>query len=191
MMLMKTKKALCLILIFLQAGCGSNYQLNLHTRPSGATVKVGSNFFGETPCKIKIPKDSVLIRDHYLDITYSFPDGRQMTKTYDLRNYKPPNELPAWIAATFIIPGLLVFSLTETDEDDKFSPFDEDDDTAYERNVKLIALGSIGLGALVFYVFYGDTQGLTGYDIHEKFDDANDVPSNVSSQDFPIVEKKL
>jgi hypothetical protein len=187
---MRFKQILCLILIFLQAGCGSAYQLNLHTKPSGATVRAGSNFLGETPCKIKIPKDSTLIREHYLDITYSLPDGRRMTKTYDLRDYEPPNELPGWIAATFIVPGLLIFSLTETDEDDKFSPFDKEDDDEYNRQVRWIASGSVGLGILVFYIFYGDARGLEGYDILEKFDDANDVTVNVSSQDFSI-EKTL
>lgn len=183
-MFMKTKKALCLILIFLQAGCGSTYQLNLNTRPSGAAVQVGSNFLGETPCKIKIPKDSALIRDHYLDITYSLPDGRRMTKTYDLRNYEPPCELPGWTTATFIVPGLLIASLTETDEDDKYSPFDEEDNDEYTRQVRLIALGSVGLGILILYFFNGDTKSLKGYDILERFDDANDVSVNVSSQDF-------
>ena len=55
----------------------------------------------------------------------------------------------------------------------------------------VLALGSVGLGVLVFYVFYGDAQGLTGYDIHEKFDDANDVSVNVSSQNLSIVEQKF
>ena len=169
------RQTLCLVLVFLLAGCRGAYQLNLYSQPSGATILVGSNFQGQTPCKIKIPRDSVLIRDHFIDITYTLDDGRKMTKTYDLRNYEPPDELPAYIGTTIMLPGLLLWSLTETDEDDQYSPFDKEDDREDDREVRLIAFGFIGLGALVYYVLYGQARGLEGYDIYESFNDVNDV----------------
>ena len=178
------KQTICLILVFLLSGCRSAYELNLYTQPSGATVQVGTKVHGETPCEIKIPKDSVLIRDHYIDITYSLPDGRRMTRTYDLRDYEPPSELPGYIAGIIALPGIVLISLTETDEDDEFSPFDKEDDDEDDREIQLIALGFIGLAALVYYVFGGEARGAEGYDILETFDDVNDVTVNLPSQAF-------
>jgi len=147
-------------------------------------VQVGSKFHGQTPCEIKIPKDSVLIRDHFIDITYTLDDGRRMTKTYDLRNYEPPDKLGGYIAGIIMTPGFLLWSLTETSEDDRYSSFDKEDDTEDDREVRLIALGFIALGALVLYVFYDDVKGLEGYDVLETFDDVNDVTVNLPSQAF-------
>ena len=178
------KQTICLILVFLLSGCRSAYELNLYTQPSGATVQVGTKVHGETPCEIKIPKDSVLIRDHYIDITYSLPDGRRMTRTYDLRDYEPPSELPGHIATIIAVPGVLLLSLTETDEDDEFSPFDKEDDNETDREIQLIGLGFIVLAALVYYVFGGEARGAEGYDILETFDDVNDVTVNLPSQAF-------
>jgi hypothetical protein len=172
------KQTLCLVLVFVLIGCKNAYRLNMYSQPSGATVLVGSKFHGETPCKIKIPRDSVLIRDHFVDITFTLDDGRSMTKTYDLRNYEPPNDLPGYIAAIIITPGLLLWSLTETDEDDQYSSFDKEDDTEDDREIRLIALGFIGLGALVYFVFYSNAEGLEGYDIYETYNDVNDLATN-------------
>lgn len=169
------RQALCIVLVFLLTGCKGAYRLNLYTQPSGANVLVGSKFQGQTPCKIKIPRDSVLIRGHFIDITYTFDDGCRMTKTYDLRNYEPPNDFPGYVAAVIMAPGFLLWSLTETDVDDQYSPFDKEDDKEDDREIRLIAFGFIGLGALVYYVFYGQARGLEGYDILETFNDVNDV----------------
>jgi len=169
------RRSLCIVIVFILTGCRGAYQLNLYSQPSGASVLVGSNFQGQTPCKIKIPRDSVSIRDHFIDITFTLDDGRRMTKTYDLRKYEPPNDLPGYIAGLIATPGIVLLLLTGSDEDDQYSPFDKEDDTEDDREIRLIALGFIGLGALVYYVFYGDAKGLEGYDIYEKFDDVNDV----------------
>jgi hypothetical protein len=171
----RLKQILCIVLVFVLIGCKSAYRLNMYSQPSGATVLVGSNFQGRTPCKIKIPRDSVLIRDHFIDITFKLDDGRRMTKTYDLKNYEPPNDLPGYIAAIIATPGIILLLLTETNEDDQYSPFDEEDDTEDDREIRLIALGFIGLGALVYYACYGDAEGLEGYDIYETFEDVDDV----------------
>jgi hypothetical protein len=169
------KQIICLILVFSLAGCKSAYNLNLYTQPSGATVQVGSKVRGETPCKIKIPKDSALIKDNHIDISYFLPEGRRMTKTYDLRDYEPPDELPYYIAGLFIVPGLLLLFLTHTSEDDRYSSFDKEDSNEDDREIGFIGLGLVGLGVLVFQVLGGDTKGIEGYDILETFDDANDV----------------
>jgi hypothetical protein len=136
---------------------------------------MGSKFQGQTPCKIKIPRDSVLIRDHFIDITFTLDDGRRITKTYDLRDYEPPNELPTLVGGMIMLPGLLLYLLTETDEDDQYSPFDKEDDDEQDREVQLVALGLVGLGALICYIFNSDSKGLEGYDIYESFNDVNDV----------------
>jgi len=140
------KQTICLILVFLLSGCRSAYELNLYTQPSGASVQVGSKFHGQTPCEIKIPKDSVLIRDHFIDITYTLDDGRRMTKTYDLRNYEPPDKLGGYIAGIIMTPGFLLWSLTETSEDDRYSSFDKEDDTEDDREVRLSGEIPQGLG---------------------------------------------
>ncbi|MBN2182656.1 MAG: PEGA domain-containing protein [Sedimentisphaerales bacterium] len=151
--------------------------MNLYSQPSGATVQVGSKVHGETPCKIQIPKDSVLIKNHFVDITYTLPDGRRITKNYDLRNYEPPGEFPAAIGGMIMLPGILLWSLTETSEDDQYSPFDKEDDTENDRELRLIALGLIGLGFLVFSLF-DDARGAEGYDILETFEDVNETSIN-------------
>jgi hypothetical protein len=149
----------------------------LYSRPSGATVQLGSKVQGETPCKIKIPADSILIKDNHVEITYSFDDGRRFTRSYDLRKYEPPNKLAGKLGMIIAAPGIFLISLTETDEDDKYTSFDKEDSDENDREVQLIALGLIGLGAFVYYVFGGDS-GVEGYDIFETFDDVNDVSIN-------------
>jgi hypothetical protein len=178
------RQTLCLILVFLLIGCKGAYRLNMYSQPSGANVLIGSNFQGQTPCKIKIPRDSALIRDHFIDITFTLYDGRRMTKTYDLRKYEPPNDLPGYIAGIIATPGIVLLLLTGSNEDDQYSPFDKEDDTEDDREIRLIALGFIGLGALVYYVFYCDAKGVEGYDIYEKFVDVNDVTASISTYDF-------
>ena len=175
---MRLKQAVCLILVFMQVGCKGVYHLKLYTQPSGATVQAGTKVHGETPCVLKIPKDSVLIQDHFIDITYTLPDGRQLIRTYDLRNYEPPSELPAFVGGMIILPGLLLWSLTETDEDDPYSPFDKEDNKEDDREIRLVALGLIGLGALVYYVLGGEARGAEGYDILETFEDVNEASIN-------------
>lgn len=170
----RLRQALCLVLVFLLVGCKSAYKLNLYTQPLGATVQVGSKIHGQTPCKIKIPKDSALIKDNHIDISYLLPDGRRMTKTYDLRSYEPPDELPYYVAGIFMVPGLLLLFLTHTSEDDQYSSFDKEDSNEDDREIGFIGLGLVGLGLLVFQVLGGDTKGIEGYDILETFDDVNE-----------------
>ena len=172
------RQSLCIILVFIQIGCRSIYQLNLYSRPSGATVQLGSKVRGETPCKIKIPADSVLIKDNHIEITYSFDDGRRFTRNYDLRKYEPPNKIATAIGGAIAVPGLILLLLTETDEDDQYTSFDKEDSDETDRNIQFTALGLIGLGVLVCYAFGGDFTGIEGCDILETFDDVNDLSIN-------------
>ena len=169
------KQTLCLFLVLLQVGCRGAYEFNLFTQPLDATVTINSQVYGVTPCEIKIPRDSELIKDHYITIAYALADGRRITKTYDLRDYESPYKLPIYIAGIIATPGVLLLLLTETDEDDQYSSFDKDDDDGQDREVQLIGLGLVGLGALIYYAFDGDFEG---YDILEIFDDVNDVAIN-------------
>jgi hypothetical protein len=178
------RQIFCLALVFVLIGCRGAYRLNLYSQPSGANVLVGSKFHGQTPCKIKVPRNSVFIKDHFIDITFTLDDGRRMTKTYDLRQYEPPNNLPGYIAGIIATPGIVLLLLTGTNEDDQYSPFDKEDDTEDDREIRLIALGFIGLGALVYYVFYSDAKGIEGHDIYEKFDVVNDITANISTYDL-------
>ena len=172
------KQSLCIILIFIQIGCRSVCQLNLYSQPSGATVQLGSKVQGETPCKIKIPADSVLIKDNHIEITYSFEDGRRFTRSYDLRKYEPPNKIATAIGGSIAAPGIILLLLTETDEDDQYTSFDREDSDETDRDIQLATLGLIGLGVLVCYAFGGDFADIEGWDILETFDNVNDVSIN-------------
>lgn len=152
--------------------------MNLYSRPSGATVQLGSKVQGETPCKIKIPADSVLIKDNHIEITYSFEDGRKFTRSYDLRKYEPPNKMATIIGAAIAGPGFFLLLLTETDEDDQYTSFDKEDGDGTDRDIQLAALGLVGLGVLVCYAFGGDFDDIEGCDILETFDDVDDVSIN-------------
>jgi hypothetical protein len=164
------RQGICVILIFCLLGCNSAYDLNLYSSPSGAYVKIGSKVYGQTPCNVKIPAKSDQIDDHHIDITYSLEDGRSMTKTYNLKHYKPPNQMATIRGASIAAPGVLGFALTETDEDDEHTSFDEDDSNRTKLEIRLVSLGLIGIGALICYAFGGSfTSG--GEDIYETFED--------------------
>ena len=164
------RQGICIILAFCVLGCNSAYDLNLYSKPSGAYVKIGDKVFGQTPCNVKIPAKSDQIDDHHIDITYSLDDGRSMTKSYNLKHYKPPNQIATIIGASVAAPGILGFALTETDEDDEHTSFDKDDSSRAKLEVRLISLGLIGIGALICYGFGGSFTD-EGHDIYETFEE--------------------
>ena len=170
------RKFICIILSLCLFGCGRAYNLNLYTKPSGATVQIGSEAKGITPCNVKIPRDSDLIKDKHIDVTYKFDDGRELSKSYDLRKYEPPDEIANCLAAAIALPGVVLIGLTETDEDDQYTSFDKEDSDETDREIQLIALGLIGVGVLIYYVF-GNDPDIDGYDIYEIFDDGNIITS--------------
>lgn len=181
----KLKQVICVALIFLQFGCRSEYLLKLTSRPPGATVHIGSDIYGTTPCEIEISKDCEYIEDHHIDITYALPDGRRITRNYDLRKYEPPHPIPEFIGYAFAFPGFLFVGLCialsddDEEEDDAFSYLshneedDDDDDDSWLFG--LIGIGLMSLGVLVWHVFGVDTDSVGGYDIYVTFDDINDI----------------
>lgn len=162
---MSTKRfrhCICLLLAVTQLGCRSAYELNLSSKPSGATVAIGGQVYGITPYKLEIPKDSEVIEDNCIDVVYTLPDGRTITRTYDLRDYKQPNPVLDLAAGILVLPGLLLFMLSSSDKDDEeddqhyASPLDDDEeDDKAGRKAGLIGLALMGLGALVYCVFGG------------------------------------
>lgn len=165
------RKALCVVLVFSLFGCSNNYVLNLYSKPSGVRVNVGPKVEGRTPCKIEIPKKSDLIKDHFIDVTYTLEDGTEIVKSYDMRNYEPPGEIPMFGGAIFAAPGALLtwFSLPEDTNEDSFS--DEDNDP-YWPGVG-IGIGLMCVGVLTYYVLGGKPNPEFEYDINETFDNVN------------------
>ena len=166
------RKIICVVLCLSLFGCSSNYGLKLYTRPSGALVKIDSTIYGETPCKLKIPHDSEHIKDHHINVTYTLDDGRSMARKYDLRDYQPPNGFARTMGGIIAAPGFLLIAMTQTSEDDQYSPFDKEDDNHEDINVILVGLGFIGAGVLVYYAF-GGGDGEEEYEIYEVFEDSN------------------
>ncbi len=163
------KPFICIILALMQVGCSSSYRLNLRTRPSGATVKIGEKTYGTTPCDIKIPRNSPAIKHHSIDVTYTLPSGNKLFQTYNLRKYESVRELPTIVAGIFALPGLLLISMTQTSEDDHYTSIDKDDSSKDDLNIILLGLGLIGVGALSYYILGGSIKGDEGYDILETF----------------------
>jgi hypothetical protein len=163
------KPFICVILALMQVGCSSSYRLNLRTRPSGATVQIGEKVYGTTPCDIKLPKNSPVIKHHSVDVTYTLPSGNKLFQTYNLRKYKPANELPGLICSVFAVPGLLLIAMTQSSEDDQYASIDKDDSVSHDLQIILIGVGLIGIGGLAYYILGGSIKGDEGYDILESF----------------------
>ncbi len=161
------KQSLCIILTLLQFGCHRTYRLDLRTIPTGATVQAGSKVYGVTPCVVKISRNSRMIKDSRIDITYAFPDGQIFVKNYDLRHYKPASDFPSIIGGIVAAPGILLIGLTVTDKDDSHTSFDEDDDYKNRLQWQLIGAGFIGAGILTYWILGGDAQAGDGYEITE------------------------
>jgi len=165
------KQVVCIILIFCLFGCSNYYVLNLYSKPSGVRVQVGPNVEGRTPCKIQIPKKSDLIKDHHIEVTYTLEDGTEVVKSYDLRNYEPPEKIAQVGAAVFAAPGALLvwFSLPENTNEDSFS--DRNDDPYWPGLG--IGLGLVGVAVLTYFALGGKPNAESEYDINETFEGAN------------------
>ncbi len=77
----RIRSCIYLLLIASQLGCRSAYDLNLSSKPPGATVMIGGQDYGTTPVTVTIDKDSEDIEDHCIEITYTLADGRSITQT--------------------------------------------------------------------------------------------------------------
>ncbi len=173
------KKAVSIFLIFSLTGCGNNYVLNLYSKPSGARVQIGPDIEGRTPCNVEIPKNSSLIKHHRIEIKYTLEDGREFTKTYDLRKYEPSSGLAEGGAAVFAGPGVFLLWIASSDEHEECRSFDEEVDEHSQRLlVGLAGLGLIGFGYLTYLALGGESSAKYEYDIYETFEEANDISVN-------------
>ncbi len=161
----RLKKALCVLLVFMLVGCRSEYHLKLHSDPPGAAVIIESNRYGTTPCELEIPIDNELVRDGSLTVRYILPEGREVTQTYDLEQYKPPNTLAAVLVGVLAVPGVILIAIGAKDNDDDDDWPDDDDD---ENDYGLIASGAglLVAAGLIMHIFDVKLEGLGGYDIH-------------------------
>ncbi len=170
------RKVICISLVFSLSGCGSDYVLNLYSKPPGAKVQIGSKITGRTPCKLEIPGKSDLIKHHHIDVTYTLEDGREVVKSYDLRKYKPPETLALVGGGIFAAPGalLLWLSLPDKTTNNEASFFDESDeyDDPYWPGIG-VGLGLVAIGGLIFYALGGDSSAESEYNIHETFENIN------------------
>ncbi len=170
------RQAICIILCFSLFGCSSAYNLNLYSSPSGAIVQVGNNVRGRTPCNIEIPRNSKYIEDNHIDVTYTLEGGREIVKSYDLRNYEPPSDLALFGFGIFAVPGALLFGLSRSQETDQYTFSNKDDGTDWAGIG--VGIGLMGLGALTYFVLGGDFGAKHDYDIYEVFDETNNTQIN-------------
>lgn len=180
------RKAMCVILALMMFGCRSAYDLTLYSKPSGVIVELGPDIQGRTPCNLKIPRKSEIIQDHHINVKYILQDGREIVKSYDLRNYEPPKtDIGGFIGGCIIFPGVLLLKLVSSDKKDDeeenrfYKPYDEEEEKEKEKERKeknkvgLIGLGLIVLGVLTFNIFgKHDDKRQYKYDIHETFEEA-------------------
>ena len=170
-----TLSIVCVILVLTQAGCRSVYRLQCSSFPPVAGVLVGEKLMGETPCTVTIPKDSEMIRDHKVELTFCLADGREKVHVADLHGLKPSNPMAEIVSAPFVLTGLglvLLFGGSDEDEDEggSFTDHHEKDDD-HDHGKVLLGWGVMGVGAGVYWLFGGDAASLSGYDVHVYFDE--------------------
>ena len=181
------RKAVCVILALTMFGCKSAYDLTLYSQPSGVAVEVGPDIQGCTPCNLQIPRDSEIIQDHCINVRYILDDGREFLKSYDLRNYEPPNpDVGSFIGGCIAAPGLLLLALLGSDDKDdnnvklcKVREEEEKKERKEKNKAGLIGLGFIASGAIIMGIFGNhDGKRQDKYDIRETFEDVNDLANN-------------
>lgn len=149
----RLRRSICVLLTVSLAGCRTAYELDFSSKPSGADVIISGQVYGTTPCTVEIPKNSEEIHDHLIEITYSLPDGRTITETYDLREYERPNPVLQIAGGILIIPGALLLMLASSDEDEDEDDFtsssDDDEEDRSNWVAGLIGLGFMAIGALI------------------------------------------
>ncbi len=171
-----TFNVMCVTLVLTQVGCRSVYRLQCTSWPPVAGVLAGEQMMGETPCTVTIPKDSELIRDDKVELTFCLPDGREKTHVVDLHGLKPSNPFAEVVSMPFMLVGaglvLLSGDSDENEDEVEEDPFATEDkkDKGGNRCTGLLGLGVMGAGAGVYYLFGGDADSLAGYDVHVYFD---------------------
>ncbi len=139
-------------------------------------MRVGEKRFGRTPCQVKVPIGSSLIKKQKIDFEFALPDGRTMTETVNLKtsdlqmhnDFARNISLPFWGSGGILFcAGLGVFG--DNDDMDTFDESAEDDDGGSWKAIGY-GLALIGVGAYVFTILGGDWEGADIYDIHSNFE---------------------
>ena len=168
------RQVVSLLLIPALLGCQGVYRFRLHSLPSGAAVSIDSEFKGTTPCNIRLARDSPLIKDHHITVTLHLPDGREVSRVLDLRDYET-NRFAQIAGGVFAVPGLLLLALCALSSDDDGQWYDDSDDEDERLVVGLAGLGLLAAGALTFWLFGGDSADLEGHEVLILFDDPNEI----------------
>ena len=164
----------CVLLALSQVGCRSVYQFRCTSNPSEAGVVVREQMLGETPCSIKIPKDSDLIQDGQIEFTFCLPDGREKRRVVDLHDLKPTNPVALVVASPFLLTGVGLLWLAGADKDDEDSSSADSagsEDAGGSVCSALLGLGTLGLGAGVYFLLGGDADSLNDYPVRVDFNE--------------------
>lgn len=175
-----------LALILSQLGCRSVYRFHCTSYPSEAGVLVADEMMGETPCDVKIPKDSDAIQDGKVEFVFCLPDGRRKAKVVDLHGFKPSNPAAEFAAAPFFLGGVVLLGVALDDDDDDSSATHDDDDDKNDRLVTgLAGAGALAVGAGLYYLFGGTSKGLRDHKVDVNFEESQDerTPAVPTSQD--------
>lgn len=181
-----TRGVVCVLLALSQVGCRSVYQFRCTSNPSEAGVVVREQMLGETPCSIKIPKDSDLIQDGKVEFTFCLPDGRERKRIVDLHDLKPTNPVALVVSMPFLLTGIGLLWLAGADKDDEdFSPTGSagSEDAGGRVGSLLLGLGTLGLGAGVYSLLGGDTDSLSDYPVRVDFNEPQDGAKRVEGKD--------
>jgi hypothetical protein len=164
----------CVLLALSQVGCRSVYQFRCTSKPSEAGVVVREQMLGETPCSVKIPKNSGLIQDGKIEFTFCLPDGRQEKRIVDLHDLKPTNPVALVVSMPFLLTGvglLWLAGVDKNDEDSSAADSAGSKDTGGRAGSALLGLGALGLGAGVYSLLGGDADGLNDYPVRVDFNE--------------------
>ncbi|MEN6425672.1 MAG: hypothetical protein ABFE13_09935 [Phycisphaerales bacterium] len=175
---MLVRRTMCLLLIVTQLGCRSVYRFRCTSNPSEAGVVIAEQMVGETPCNVKIPKDSEWIQDSKIEFVFCLPDGREEPRVVNLHGLEPSNPLAEIVATPFWLVGTgLLFLGTDRDDDEDSHPShfwyegerDEDHDSNFVTG--FAGIGILGIGAGLHYVLGGDPDSLSPYKVHVDFNE--------------------
>ena len=174
---MRFRSIVCLLLVLSQFGCRSVYRFRCTSYPPEAGVVIAEEMVGETPCVVEVSKDSEWIQDGRIEFTFCLPDGRERKKVVDVRCFKSSHPLAETVAMPFWIVGggLIVWAAaTLDDDDDSDYSEDRDDDEDDAIVTGLAGFGVLGIGAAVYGLLGGQSEGLRTHKVLVYFDEPAD-----------------
>jgi hypothetical protein len=126
---------------------------------------------GKTPCRVKIPRDSKLIRRHRVKFTFCLPDGHQQSRVVNVRKVKSPNPVAKVVAAPFLLVGMGLLAISGVSDPDA---------EECDGKLALLGLGAAGVGAGTYKLLGGDADSLEDYPVRvdfTKLPNAGDPPT--------------